>query len=79
MSNKKVLLCEHRRHTTHSVASTHCTALSPGGGVVLILGRGVPTLAGGYLPWPEVLTLAARGTYPGQRYLPWQQGDTYSG
>ena len=36
--NKKVLLCERKRHTAHRVASPCCAALSPGGG-------------GGDLPW----------------------------
>ena len=42
-SNKKVLLHERKRHTARRAASVRCGDLS--------LGGGVPTLAGGYLPW----------------------------
>ena len=50
--NKKVLLRERKRHTTRCVASPW-----QGGGTYLA--QGVPTLAGGYLPWlgREVPTL----------------------
>ena len=34
---------------------------------------GVPTLAGGYLPWPGD-TYLGRGTYLGCMYLPWPVG-----
>ena len=56
--NKKVLLCERKRHTARRVASPwgRVTYL---GGRGSYLGRGNPpwlgvfTLAGGYLPWPR--------------------------
>ena len=44
--NKKVLLCEHKRHTTRRVASARSVALSPDG-----LGVPHPVLDGG-LPHP---------------------------
>ena len=40
--NKKVLLRERKRHTARRVASTRYAVL---------VGVGVPTLGGGYLPW----------------------------
>ena len=57
--NKKVLLRERKRYTTHHVAS-------PEGGTYLGWGW-VPILAG-------VPTLAKGGTYLGQGYLPWPRG-----
>ena len=33
-------------------------------------GGGLPTLAGGYLPWPEEVPTLAGGTYPGQGWGP---------
>ena len=43
------------------------------GGRGTYLGRGVPTLAWGYLPWLGVPTLGG-GTYLGGGYLPWPEG-----
>ena len=68
LHNKKVLLRECKRYTAHCIVSTCCAAVSQ---------MGVPTLAGGYLPWPG-------GTYPGWGYLPRLgipslAGDTYPG
>ena len=68
--NKKVLLCERKRHTDRGVSSTPYGALSGGGGV--------PTLAGGgYLPWQGV-TYPGWGTCPGQG-VPTLAGGTYPG
>ena len=46
-SNKKVLLSERKRHTTHRVASARCAALSR---------EGVPTMVFRYLSWSGVPT-----------------------
>ena len=44
-----------------------------------LLGQGVPTLAGGYLPWQGIPTLVG-GTYLGRGwYLPWQGVPTLAG
>ena len=72
--NKKVILCEIKRHTIHHVASAW-------GGVPTLDRWGVPTLwypspvlmwpgGRGYLPWMGVPTLDW-GTYLGLGYLPW--------
>ena len=70
-----VLLRERKRDTTHHVASHW------GGGIYLDRGaptlagegKGVPTLARGYRPWPGGTHLGPGG------YLPWLEGDTYLG
>ena len=77
-SYKKVILREHKRHTTCHIASTCCG----GWGVpTLVRVRGVPTLARGegYLPWWGVPTCWLEGRYPPQlegRYPPisWNVG-----
>ena len=50
LKKHKVLLRKRKRHTAYRVASTRC-----GGGE-----GGVPTLPGGYLPWPH------GGIHPGR-------------
>ena len=62
-SDKKVLLCERKRHTARRAASVRCADLSLLGG-----GGGYLPLLGRYLPWPGggIPTLSrGRGTYPG--------------
>ena len=85
LTNKKVFLCERKKHTAHCVASPYLywrgylpwwlrvTYLGCwGGGVPTLVAGGVPTLVarGYYLGWG--------GTYLDQGYLPWL-GGTYLG
>ena len=73
---KKVLLCERKRHTAGRVASTHCAFLSLGEGPTLDQGRypltkvGTPLHQGRYLPPPR------QGRYPPNqgRYPPVKVG-----
>ena len=58
--NKKVLLCEPKRHTSHHVASAHCAALSNGGGAVPY-----PVLAG-RVPHPSSRWGGCNTSNPGQ-------------
>ena len=76
--NKKVLLCEHKRHTAHHIASTRYAALSNGGGGYPIQSwwGGTPSSHGGGYPiqsWGGG-TLSSHGRgYP--RYPPGQTWD----
>ena len=55
--NKKVLLCERKRHTARRVESAHYVALCNGGTPSQVLGGGTPSQVGGY-------PISGQGGYP---------------